>query len=302
MSKLKCTHIVNPVKVKETSDLYKAQPITFHTMEKAKAFAEDEVSVQLITTQYPEDREIIPNSFQQTPDLERSVMDVETFQKTRKLPLLHDILKRAVAFDPTSEYIIYTNVDIALQPHFYLFVKEQVEKGHEAFIINRRTIDSSYDMETLDAAYLDKGDEHPGYDCFVFKSSLFESFQLGTVCIGANWIGRTFYVNLLASYGAIKVFEDAYETFHIGEDGAWLINDFSEFDIHNKAQLLVSMNALRPIAKNTEVLNGIDAIAQFMEEYGITSPQQTKPPYKPSLWVRCKKKVKRIIKLLQGKD
>ena len=157
-------------------------------------------------------------------------------------------------------------------------------------------------METLDAAYVDKGDKHPGYDCFVFKSSLFESFQLGTVCIGANWIGRTFYVNLLAAYGTIKVFEDAYETFHIGEDGSWLVNDFSEFDVHNKAQLIASMDALRPTAKNTQVLEGIGAVTQFMEGYGITPPQKTKPPYKPSLWLRCKKKVKRILSLLQMKN
>ena len=36
---LKIAHIINPAKIKKTSDLYLAQPVTFETMRIAKEFA-----------------------------------------------------------------------------------------------------------------------------------------------------------------------------------------------------------------------------------------------------------------------
>ena len=60
---IRFAHIINPVKVKDTSDLFVAQPITFETMRKAKEFAGEKLAVELFTTQYPEDHEIIPDYF-----------------------------------------------------------------------------------------------------------------------------------------------------------------------------------------------------------------------------------------------
>ena len=54
---LKIAHIINPIEVPTTSDLYIAQPITFETMRIAKEFAKDEV--ELYTAQYQEDLSII---------------------------------------------------------------------------------------------------------------------------------------------------------------------------------------------------------------------------------------------------
>jgi hypothetical protein len=48
-------HIINPVIVEPTSDLYVAQPVTFETMRIARDFATGQVAVKLLTTQYPED-------------------------------------------------------------------------------------------------------------------------------------------------------------------------------------------------------------------------------------------------------
>ena len=51
---LKIAHIINPAKIKKTSDLYLAQPVTFETMRIAKEFAKDNVNVDLFSAQFSE--------------------------------------------------------------------------------------------------------------------------------------------------------------------------------------------------------------------------------------------------------
>src|ERR1700754_5294921 len=120
---IKIAHIINPAKVNETSDLHFAQPITFETMRIAKEFAQDKAEVQLFSAQYAEDRPIIPAYFQQLPDLSRSVLDIRSFQRSKKYPLIKDILQQL--YDATdASHLIYTNSDIAVTPQFYLAVQD----------------------------------------------------------------------------------------------------------------------------------------------------------------------------------
>ena len=120
---IKIVHIINPVKVEvgNRSYLHIAQPVTFASMLKSKEVVEKDGSVQveLCTTQYEEDREIVPEGFTILPNLTRSCQDVFNFRdKSRKLPLIRDILRRA--YDHTDgEWIIYTNADICLSKKFY---------------------------------------------------------------------------------------------------------------------------------------------------------------------------------------
>jgi hypothetical protein len=297
---MKIVHIINPVNVGPTSDLYKAQPVTFESMRRAREFAKGEMEVDLVTTQYPEDHEIIPSIFRKSVDLERSVMNVGNFEKTRKLPLVKDILERATESSPDAEYIIYTNVDIALLPHFYLFVKAKIEQGLDAFVINRRTISRDYNLDTLALAYSDFGDKHPGFDCFVIRKKLLPSFKLGEICIGANWIGRTIFANLIAFCPKNELFKDEHLTFHIGEDSAWLVSDFSEFDTHNKQQLYGILNELLEVTSDPEKVRGLEEIKDFMDVYGM-NPSSEKPPYKPTVWTMFKKKIKKVSKIIFDK-
>jgi hypothetical protein len=238
MHKIKIAHIINPVKVPESSDLFVAQPVTFETMRRAKEFAKDKVDVTLLTTQYPEDCEIIPDYFIRTENLKRSVLDVGTFVKQRKLPILQDILARAVEFDTNSDYIVYTNVDIALMPHFYLFINQKIKEGFDAFVINRRTISKDFTLETLDVAYSDLGKKHPGFDCFVFKKDAFSSFHLDLVCIGTTRIGLALIANLIMFSSKFKIFLDEHVTFHLGEDRIWENQNYLDFVKHNEDQVL----------------------------------------------------------------
>ncbi|NJL82282.1 MAG: hypothetical protein HC890_03765 [Chloroflexaceae bacterium] len=195
---LRFAHIVNPVQVKETSDLFVAQPITFKTMQIAQSVAGDRgLIVDLFTTQYEEDRSLIPDGFIKTPNLERSVLDCGKFSIPRKLPLIKDILDRLYAATE-ADYLIYTNVDIALMPHFYLTVSQLIEQGYDAFTINRRTILKDYQsMGEIPLMYAQLGDSHPGHDCFVFPRGVYPHYHLGQLCLGASLIDRGLLTNMI---------------------------------------------------------------------------------------------------------
>ena len=232
-------HIVNPVIVDESSDLYIAQPITFRTMEIARQGAGGSVDVELFTAQYPEDRALVPQGWTATPDLDRSVMDVGTFRHKRKLPLLRDILDRL--YEATdAEYLVYTNADIGLVPHFYTAVDAFIEAGVDAMVINRRTIPARFtDVSEILLMYAEAGRSHPGYDCFVFRRDVYPKYQLGNVCIGANWVGTILLQNLQHHAHKFREFRSKHLTFHIGDRGAWTSRELEDYTQHNtrEAQL-----------------------------------------------------------------
>lgn len=239
-------HIVNPVAVPETSDLRVAQPVTFESMRVARRMAEDRVHVRQLVTCYPEDAEAAPSDFDSAGLLERSVLDVGEFAEPRKLPLLCDILGRLHAATEGADYMIYTNVDIALMPSFYLTVSGLIDDGFDAFVINRRTITDRYtDPTDLSLMYAQAGDPHPGHDCFVFRRDAFPSYRLGLVCVGAPWVGRVLLLNLIAFADRFEEFKDLHATFHIGDAQVWQGDRFADLARFNRAEA-------------TEVLDGLE--------------------------------------------
>jgi tetratricopeptide (TPR) repeat protein len=241
--KIKIAHIINPVIVKESSDLYIAQPITFTTMKTARQQASGKVDVTLYTAQYPEDRAIIPESFIQTPDLDRSILDIANFQEPRKLPLIKDILDRLYEAAPDADYLIYTNADIALQPHFYTEVAKIIEQGYDAFVINRRTIPDKYkDISEIPLMYAEKGKPHPGQDCFVFKRSLYPKFYLETHAIGIGFCFRSMLLNCLCHAENFQEFKDLYLTFHIGNEETWKNDKWKDYLSHNTEEVKKVLN------------------------------------------------------------
>lgn len=230
----KIAHIINPVAVSQTSDLYMAQPVTFESMLAARRFAEGTVEVEQFTAQYPEDHAIIPEGFVRTEDLDRSVLDFGTFRARRKLPLIADVLSRLYETSD-AELFVYTNVDIALMPHFYVSVKAIIDAGLDAFIVNRRTLLSSYQsLRQLPFMYADIGDPHPGCDCFVFKRSAFPDFVLNHVCIGAPKVGVALAANMACNASRFgEVGGNTHMTFHLGDGLAWANPEFDDYAAFN---------------------------------------------------------------------
>jgi len=238
-------HIVNPVAVAETSDLHVAQPVTFESMRIAKRLAADRVDVRQVVTCYSEDLPVAPPDFRHAGVLERSVLDYGSFAEPRKLPLLGDILDRLYAASEGCDHLIYTNVDIALMPSFYLTVARLIEDGHDAFVINRRTIADTYTSPAeLPLMYADVGEPHPGHDCFVFPREAYPRFRLGRVCLGLPPVGRALLLNLAAFAQNVKVFKELHVTFHIGDDQAWSADRFRDLRDFNRAEVVAVLRVL----------------------------------------------------------
>lgn len=260
---MRIAHIINPVRVNSSSDLFVAQPVTFESMRRAATHASGSVNVDLYTAQFPEDSEIIPDFFRKTPDLSRSIRDVALLDHAKKLPLIKDILDRLYEADPHADYLIYSNVDIALQPHFYIAVKQYIEQGFDALVINRRTIPADLNtVAQLEQMYAHPGEPHPGYDCFVFRRTLYPSLALDNVCIGARYIGKLLVDNLRHCASRFQILTDEQLTFHIGNDRTWDspaqqdLNDFNRTAYeHNMKRLKLSHNIMFP--DNNSVLEQI---------------------------------------------
>lgn len=259
---LKLAHIINPVNIGPKSDLYIAQPITFESLCQAKDYAKGEVEVNLLTAQYPEDHEIIPDFFARTKNLDRSILDFGEFQRPRKLPLIKDILDRMHEETPDAEYYIYTNVDIGVAPHFYSSVAALIEQGHDAFIINRRTISDAFtSKEQLPLMFAQTGKKHPGFDCFVFSRSIMQKLFLSKICIGVAWIGKAFLINLLWHAEKFEIFRDLHCTFHIGDDQVWKKNDLNDYYEYNRKELRVIVETIEK--ENTKGIRNLDKIQEI---------------------------------------
>ena len=231
-------HIVNPVIVGPESDLYIAQPVTFETMRAARHHA-TQIRVEQYTAQYAEDRALVPAGFRATPNLTRSVMDFGTFQHPRKLPLLRDIIDRL--YEATeAEYLIYTNVDIALMPHFYTEVDGFINAGYDALSINRRTISGRFtSAKEIPEMYFaaNSGKPHKGHDCFVFRRATYPKYDLGNVCIGINCVGQTLLHSMARYAKRFKTFRDEHLTFHIGNTQTWGDLKWTDYLDHNMLQM-----------------------------------------------------------------
>ena len=179
-------HIVNPVRAGAGSDLLTAQPVTFETMRRARDFSRARVDVELLTTQYPDETDLVPEGFRSAGDLARSALDCGPFRVPRRLPLIGEIVDR-LAGSSRADVLVYTNVDIALQPYFYDVVARLVALGHDAFAVNRRTIPEGQELpDRLPFLYARLGEPHPGWDCFVFRRELGARIKLGSILIGTG--------------------------------------------------------------------------------------------------------------------
>lgn len=281
---MKIAHIINPIRVKTTSDLYVAQPITFESLRIAQLYAANKVQVELYTAQYPEDKNIIPEFFHKTNDLKQSILDFGQFESPRKLPFLKDILDRLYETSD-AEYFIYSNVDIAVQPHFYRTIHKFIENGYDAFVINRRTISNKYtSLEELDLMYSEIGESHPGHDCFVFPKKDYPKYTLGNVCLGASWVGRVLIWNLFLFAQNPVEFSRQSLTFHIGNDKVWKNKKFSAyFNFNRKEAKKIHINLSKQIGDVVPNLAKTLIGQQLLEELTEPLKERTKNLYRKSL-------------------
>ena len=244
---IRFTHVINPFGAESGSEHDIAQRVTFASLRRAVDDARSAgLGVEVLAAAYAEDAPAIEPPARAAANLYRSILDFVPAGRgsARRLPLLADILHAARA-EGRGRYLIYTNVDIALQPHFYVEVNRMIGAAGEGcgFVINRRTIPGQYDNPAqLPHMYAEVGEAHPGYDCFVFPMARMDRLRLGAVCIGANWVGMTLLANLDALCGGFVVHKDLHLTFHIGDDRTW--QDRPECTRHNLWEALAGIEQL----------------------------------------------------------
>src|SRR5690606_12448768 len=141
------------------------------------------IAIDLVSAALPEDAPATPEGFIQLPHLERDSTHLRDFRVPRRLPLTLDVIARAREFADadsragTSPTIVFTNVDIAVLPHFYTYAAWLVRHEHDVAIINRRGIvDFNDGAEDMPAMMSDYGLIHPGLDCFIFDAAIVDRF------------------------------------------------------------------------------------------------------------------------------
>lgn len=239
------THIINCVTEKENRALYDTQQLTLASFNKAKTYAGNQIKIEHLICHTKNQISIAQGGFKILPALEKSILDIGSFNNSRALPLLKDILELAYTHS-NAEYIIYSNSDIGLMPQFYTVVADYVKTGHDALVINRRRIKSTLNKpEDLDAIYSEVGLEHPGYDLFIFKRDLFPRFILNNTCIGIPYAGNDLFYNLFCFAQKPVLLTDKHLTFHIGLE---LVKKWGSSDLqkHNYKEFRKTTKALLP--------------------------------------------------------
>ena len=130
------------------------------------------------------------------------------------------------------DYFIYTNSDIWLDRSFCNHVAEIIERGYDAFSINRHNLpkkkyQSALEQSTLGLEQLysihARGTPRPGKDCFVISKAVWQKLYLGTLFIGyPPWdsmlenIPKHVAAHWAANYCNFRSHENV--TFHSGDD------------------------------------------------------------------------------------
>ncbi|MDP1757414.1 MAG: hypothetical protein Q8L38_08220, partial [Pseudohongiella sp.] len=219
-------HIINPFPAPENSEHGIASKITYESLRIAAEKARKRgIQVEVNAIVLPGDEIAIKPPAKLAGRLGRTVQDIRPLSPQRPFPLIYDILQLG-AESSNCDYLIFTNMDIAVQPDFYLQLHEIIEKRFEPgtpFTVYRRNISSRYNsIEQLPEMYGQPGQVAYGYDCFVFPKSYVSQLDLGNCCLGAAHFDYLLFIALDAVSGfRVKRINDLPLTFHIGNDIAW---------------------------------------------------------------------------------
>jgi hypothetical protein len=230
-------HIVHAYVDHATPRNTEVQTLTFETMRTAMGSSPG-LNVSPVIVTFPDERDLVPSDLIAAPALSRSVGDLYSFRKPRRLPLLFDVLDAGIdahrrhtargAFD--DDFVVLTNSDIHLLPGFYSAVAELVGAGYDVITINRRTISSTWlTTANLSLMACDYGEDHEGFDCFVFPMRLVPRLVESDCCIGAGAVMRSLLFNLVVAASRFAMLTRAHLTFHIGDDQHWKKPEFSDY-------------------------------------------------------------------------
>ncbi len=304
-------HVVHAYKDSASPANTAVQTITFESIRHASRFAAPEYPVSCVVVAYPTDMDLVPPGVVVGPPLQRVVTDIANFAVPRPLPLLFDILRSGAAADllgpslqgrwarmlqtvrggrPTKgaggsdcvEYLVLTNSDIHVQPMFYRVLAEFIREGYDAITVNRRTIEVGPRERAFSPLFLaERGTDHPGFDCFVFPTSMLSNFTASDSCCGAGIVMRSLLFNLVAHARRFLMLTHAQMTYHLGDDKYWAAPAFADYIEFNISQAKSVITALgkdpqkaRRLADFIHAHEG-DVFRRFIAAEGGADPAST---------------------------
>jgi hypothetical protein len=242
------SHIINPFPAPPESEHGRAARITFASLRNAVQEARRVgVSVEVRAVTLPGDERAIEAPATPTPHLSRTVQDVRKLQPVRPLPLIADILQKG-ATAAAGDYLVFSNMDIAVQPDFYPSLEQLIITRfcpNTPFVVFRRNISAEFTkVDQLPQMYVAHGDVAVGFDCFVFPQKYLAELDLGYTCIGSGHFDNLLYMALDAASGfRMRQVANPRLTFHIGNGIDWTRHiDYIE---HNLRESLGAIARIR---------------------------------------------------------
>jgi hypothetical protein len=248
---MKLTHVLNPVAAKPGSNLARCQAVCFESIRRAMAYTRavcPKVEVEVVCAVYAEDEPAVPEFCAAKGGLERSLVDVCQVRPARKLPLVGDIYRVALERG-TGDAVIYTNVDIGLQPFFYELVAHLLQTQCPALGITRRNIaEEPIDPAQMCLMMSQVGERFQGMDTFVCPRSHIREFDLGEVVIGLPTVEYAVLGNIDAACGfGCKLFKHLHANFHHGNEQVWRVDQrFCDFNDAQTTGVLTRLKARHP--------------------------------------------------------
>lgn len=242
------THIINPFVCAPDTEHGIASRITHASLKIAMDAARHaRIGVEIKAVILPGDEAAIQHPAQFGGHLQRTVQDVRTLHPKRLFPLIADILATGAA-SASHSHLVYTNMDIALQPDFYMQLNSLIETRFDRdtpFIVYRRNIPGHYtDIEQLPLMIAEPGEVAYGFDCFVFPKAYVSQLDLGQCCIGAAHFDYLMFMALDAASGfRMQRVNDIPLTFHIGNDISW--SGQIDYIEHNLAESMAAIQRMR---------------------------------------------------------
>jgi hypothetical protein len=286
--RVRFTHVLNPYRGK-TEHERALQEVTFETIRMAARVAAPAVQVRCVCVTRPDELDIIPADFIAAGTLTRTVLDVGSFRVRRALPLVFDILDLGIGVieNPPEvadceDFIIFTNMDIHLQPHFYIVVSEFIKEGYDIIDVHRRTIPNyPPSLHELPTMFAEPGVHHGGLDCIIFPRQKYTSFVKNNACVGMSLVMKGVLLNCAMQARRFLVLSNARLTFHIGNERAWAVPLFKEYEQFNLSEFhRVIRSVSQDKAAALRLISAFQAMAispqfvSFIEEAaGIRTPR-----------------------------
>ena len=211
------THIINPFSCADGTKNRKIQEITLQSIREASQLAAEEHRPELWATCLSIESLPDLNGFHLAPALTQCVHQETGMETAPALPYIDDILRKGLTCGE-APYLIYTNMDIILQPHFYRCVAKWLEESPDAVVINRRRIPEYFLEEPLEKIWAQAGKPHPGFDCFILKKDLIRHFILDKICVGIPFVEVSLMHNIFAFAKTYRLETSLNLTLHIGEE------------------------------------------------------------------------------------